>query len=173
MRISIVFLLLFISSCYTEQKAGRNLDKIKGKFPALMADKASQWYPCDSVLVSIDSSNYSTAPIDSIKAIIISQIDTLELHDTVCAGKCKPRIKTIRETIYKAIDKIPSSPSVIVKTVRIKDSAKISMYEESIKLLRAESDKYLSKSNRYIEFCMWLLLILFVSIIINILQIKR
>jgi hypothetical protein len=173
MRISIIFLLLLLCSCYTERKASNDLDKIKGKFPSLMANKASQWYPCDSVLISIDSSGYSVAPIDSIKAIIISQIDTLELHDTICAGKCRPRIKTIRQTIYRAIEKLPSSPSVIVKTVRIKDSAQISMYEESIKLCKEEQDKYLKKSSKYSEWCMWLSLILLISILFNIIQFKK
>jgi len=56
----LLFLCLILSSCLSQQKATKQINKIKDKYPAVVSKKAAEWFPCKTVKVKSDSVKYKT-----------------------------------------------------------------------------------------------------------------
>ena len=79
--------LVLLSSCYTMQKANKQLNKAQLNFPELVAKKSAEWFPCKTGKISSDSSDYlqwieqlnTIDTIYSIDTIISTKTDTLKV----------------------------------------------------------------------------------------------
>jgi hypothetical protein len=170
-----IFCIMLLDSCYTQNKAQKQLSKAKGKFPELVAKKNSEWYPCGWLVVDMDSTDYYRLNLDSLNTVIVNHTDTIDrlITDSICSDTCIKYIVKTR-TLIKNIQKyIPSKPSVIVKTIKIKDSALISYYEETIKIHKGNSDKYMQKYSKSLNWNIWLLVLLFISVLLNVILYRK
>ena len=97
--------ILFLFSCNSVKKAGRQLNRIYANNPEIIASKTRSWFPCIPVEVKRDSTKY---------VAFLSHIDTLLKVDTI-SEKCPERQVLIK---YKEILK---RPPAVHDTIKIKD----------------------------------------------------
>jgi hypothetical protein len=69
MRFILFNIIVLFSGCLSVKKAEKQLNNINNKFPELIAEKTSKWFPCITSVETIDSTEYNAwiCIIDSIK----------------------------------------------------------------------------------------------------------
>ena len=98
--LSCLILLLIISSCYTERKAERILDRVNSKRPDVVARKSAEWFPV------IGDTIYKEILNDSVRVMFLTAVDTLIVNtrDTIIQNKLIRAKEIIRE--YRPVEKI-------------------------------------------------------------------
>jgi hypothetical protein len=144
--------LLF--SCYTSQKANKQLNKAQLNYPELVAKKSAEWYPCKTGKIISDSSelNRWIEQINTIDTVYKTLADTL-----IISNDCpKALIK------YKyLLKKLPS----IHDTIIIESTAKQSALQLQLEAKTKELDNVKS---HYIG-SIWTIVISLVLLIISLL----
>lgn len=119
--------LIIFCSCYSQKKAGKQIDKALSNFPTVVAERCAKNFPCSSktdTLISYDLIKVPCPP-DTITEIIINEKE----------GKTDTVI-LIREGEVKTVE-LPAK----VVTVTIKDSAQIIA-------IRAGAEKEIAAANK-------------------------
>lgn len=98
--LSCLILFLIISSCYTERKAERILDRVNKKRPDVVARKSAEWFPV------IGDTIYKEILNDSVRVMFLTAVDTLIVNtrDTIIQNKLIRAKEIIRE--YRPVEKI-------------------------------------------------------------------
>ena len=172
--------LILIIGCYSPKKAEKQLDKAKDKYPALVAQKTSNWYPCKEIEIKTDSSAYKKwlASLDSIfnkGEDTIHITDTLEIISQECTAY-KNKIIAISSQLTKAkqtINLIRSrviNPPAIHDTIIKLDSTQIVILSEKLKQSEAEKEKHEKKHGFWFKFGISFLVAFLISLIFNILK---
>jgi hypothetical protein len=89
-KISWLILLFIIAGCYPLSKAKKQTDKAYEHYPAMVAGKASVWFPCKTVDSTV---TFDTSKVNDSSAYFKSKADSLL--------KVKQKILTERELVYK------------------------------------------------------------------------
>ncbi|CAB5217938.1 hypothetical protein UFOVP208_30 [uncultured Caudovirales phage] len=149
-------LCVVLSSCYTSQKANKQLNKAQLNYPELVAKKSAEWYPCKTGKVISDSSDLNRW---------IEQINTIDtvyktLADTVIISSDCPKALIKYKYLLK---KLPSIHDTIIIESTAKESALQLQLDEKIK----ECDKVKSHYISSIWFIVVALLLLIISILIK------
>jgi hypothetical protein len=184
--------LILIIGCYSPKKAEKQLDKAKDKYPALVAQKTSNWYPCKEIEIKTDSSAYK-GWLDSINSILGGNLyikpdtnwnnreyavhitDTIEITTQECTAY-KNKIIAISSQLTKAkqtINLIRSrviNPPAIHDTIIKLDSTQIVILSEKLKQSEAEKEKHEKKHGFWFKFGISFLVAFLISLIFNILK---
>jgi len=155
-------LVIFLMGCYSQKKASRQLTKVDAHYPELVAKKAELLYPTKITTDSV----YLVKWRDSIIDIIIKEIDTLRLIDTIYTN-CdiyKTRTNNLLEKLKLSYKTIPS------KIVTITDSAKNYLYQSKINSLEINVNKYRLKYESWLKVTICILILLIISLIVHILR---
>lgn len=151
MRILLI-LPFFLFSCYTSQKAEKQINRAYIEHQDMLRSKTRWWWPCVPVEVKRDSVKYIA---------FLQQLDTILKVDTI-SEKCPERQVLIK---YREILK---RPPAIHDTIKIKDSSD----EPIISDLTAKNSKLKDKIANGQKWIISLLIALCVSILINFIRKK-
>jgi len=178
MKKYIVFLVVFLSSCYSQKIANRQLNKAYIHHTGLTAQKFSEWFPCETL--QIDSSDkieyiYKT---DTLLKYIIRETEPINriLRDTIVryyngCDSLKKELKRAKNLIDHLTYQVQLKPIVYYKT--IVDSARNVSLQTQLNEANAELKK---KTKNYLMSLWWiigLLIALILSLIINFLNIRK
>lgn len=140
--------LVFLSGCYTAEKAARQVNKANYKHPEVVAKIARDFYPCTDLL---------------------KDDTTIFLRDTLIYIECPDNItpdskfETVRfDTLNKTITKIvrvPVNMPIITQVVTkwYEDSAKLKIASIQAIKLTADNESLQSKLARRTKYLWWLL----------------
>lgn len=161
-NLSVVLLLPFIlSGCYTEKKAQKDLEKANDKHPSVVAKFVLDKYPCteegDSTII------YDTVYRDI--EVLCPPTSIINIHDTIYKdGKRYP-------PLIKTIVSVPVPQKTIIKWYE--DSAKIKLYSIENNKLKSDLNNCGKKKESKSEWIKWLLICLGVSVILNLIQLRK
>ena len=150
----LLFSIVFLYGCYSQRVANNQLEKAKIKYPELVADKSSKWFPVLPIQITTDSTGYKLYldKLDSLNRSVLIQYDTIR-YDTT-------RYNYSKEIVYKYNTLLKQIPA-IRDTIRILDKAK----QEALELKATDTEKKLMESyklmNKISIVALILLLILF------------
>ena len=147
------FIFVVFGSCYTPQKANKDLNKANDKYPTEVAKFTRQHFPC----ITTDSI-YSADTLYKYLSVICppdtSQTDTIYLDKIVNKTNTKTRVIAI-----------PSKTITITK--RIEDSAQVNIIQSQLNIANQNLEKYRTRMEKKSEWIKWLLIALIVSLIAN------
>jgi len=152
-----IAIITTINSCYTSNKAEKELNKANEKYPEKVAAFAREKFPCKETGVdSIVKTEY-----DFIEIKCPDQAEPVEVIDTIYLTKqSKPKTYILYKDKFVAI---PSTTKIITKVVR--DSSCEILLKKSV-----EGQQILvGKNEKQSNWIKWLLILLAVSFIGNIL----
>jgi hypothetical protein len=142
--------IFFLVSCYTTEKAERQVNRAYIEHQDMLRAKTRWWWPCVPVEVKRDSTKY---------VAFLSHIDTLLQVDTI-SEKCPERQVLIK---YREILK---RPPAIHDTIKIKDMS----CEAIISDLSAQNSKLKDSNAKGQKWIISLLIALCVSIILHLIR---
>lgn len=158
MRLLLLSVCLFLSSCFTQQKATRKIEKIKDKYPALVSKKAAEWFPCKTIKIKSDSVKYKTV-VRTIK-----DIDTTYLMDTLFRLDTVLIEKNCTKVLYKYREILKEVPAVHDTIIQIDSSRLFTItYQRDSALL--DKSKMEVKYKVFLKISIWLFLILLLSLL--------
>ena len=159
MRLLLLSLLLLLVGCYSLKKATKQVRKANDTYPEMVAKFLQKEYPCidkKSDTTFIYDTSYQTKIDTFIIENPIISIDTIIKKDTIFR-QSKERVITITKTIVQ----------------KIEDSSKLSIASNQLNLVNKKLEKFIGKSEQKSEWIKWLLIILCISIIFNIILLKK
>lgn len=157
------FLLpIILLSCYTPNKASKQIDKAIEKHPAVAAKKFSEWMP-----IKIDS-----ADLVKWKSEMDSIFSTYNFADTfvtnnITYNNCNEKIKNANQRIQLIREKIITLPPVVKY-----DSTQIIILNDAIKRIEEKNKKYNNRIYLLIGVASALLLLILVIIFFIIKRLK-
>lgn len=167
--IAVAFL---IQGCYTQKKATEHVSKAAYKYPGVVAEMTRKLYPC-TVLLKTDT---ITTQKDSIVYVDVDCPDmpTNGTQSDYAGDDTVTLVRYATKTQIKTI-KVPVTLPVVTKTVNrwFEDSAKIFVLQKLSDGKQKEIDRLSGKLKQRNSWFLWLLLALGVSVVINVIQIKR
>jgi predicted nucleic acid-binding Zn-ribbon protein len=168
-----LIIILFFSSCFSEKKAERKLNKVYSYYPEVVAKKSSKLFPCINQTISIDTTDsvYRQIEIqiqkttDTLKSII-SQIDTIKDESKIKFYKAKliesyQFIEGLQQTLQRQVP-------YIEKTIKVTDTALQTEFDQ----INKECNDYRLRYEKLLKALIWLLVALSVSILINVIKLK-
>lgn len=163
-KIKYLCLALALCGCYTPHKALRELNKANDLQPKVVADYVGEHFPCKIKTDSIVTKDTLYQYVD----VVCPSIDSSRGDDTIYLDK----IKVVNKTkIVRQIIGIPSKSITITKYYE--DSAKI----RSLTLANSQTQESLTKcqgeKEKKSEWIKWLIICLCLSILLNIIQIRK
>lgn len=174
-----ILLIVMISGCYSVQKAEKEINKAQVNYPALVAKKSLEFYPCTYKVITdtFDVVKWRLQ-VDSIiktDTIYLNEITLKECVDLAAIKKVNDRLRAdisnkgiLISNLRKAINQVP----VVYKTVIVKDSAASYLLEKDLTAAKGSLDKTKEKVVERNNNIMLLLIILFFSLLVNLLQWK-
>lgn len=159
MRLLLLSLLLLLVGCYSLKKATKQVRKANDSYPEMVAKFSQKEYPCidkKSDTTFVYDTSYQTKIDTFIIENPIISVDTILKKDTIFR-QSKERIITITKTIVQ----------------KIEDSSKLTIAANQLNIANKKAEKFIGKSESKSEWIKWLLIILCISIIFNILLIKK
>lgn len=168
------FLLTTMNSCYTSNKANKEINKAFINYPELVAKKSSEWFPCEINVVKLDSIDNKKS--DSIIKDLNNKIQNI--HDTINniiyradSVKSKLQIKKIQKELMIANNLInelkQSKPMFIYRSVKVKDSARIYYLDYELNQTKKSELNYRNKQEQLLKISIWLIIALGVSLFFN------
>jgi tRNA nucleotidyltransferase/poly(A) polymerase len=120
MRLLLLSVCLFLSSCYTQQKATNQISKANEKFPEVVSKQMALLYPCKPIKAVSDSSKYKLwkKKLDSLNSLKIDSIlitDTCYLFDTVVKNKLVTDCERIVTKYREIIKSLPAIHDTIIQ----------------------------------------------------------
>lgn len=138
---------ILLSSCYTSNKANKAIQKAYVNYPAIVAERAMDWFPCIPAGIH-----------DSIDVQVLRLSDTIKqisFHDTLI----------VQRQLNKAVQIINR-----IKEIPVKDSAEIYILKNQFNELQKEKNEYQKKNEKNLRYINWLLLLLCGLFLINIIS---
>lgn len=183
MRLLLVSCAFLLFGCYSEKKAQQELIEAQLKQPAVVANFVAKNYPCDSVLIRVDTIEKVKWKIivDSLNKRIIIKKDTINkvLKDTIYLTDidCLNKISKLKNELagsYEFIDGLQEALNrqvpVIYQTYKVKDTALIQSKDFVINNLRDDVDKINEKNKSLLWWVIVLLILFGLSIIFHLIR---
>lgn len=179
MRLIIVLCGFLFAGCYSEKQAQQDLEKAKLKHPEVMTKFVAKNYPCDSVLVRVDTIEKVKWKIivDSLNKKIIIKKDTLNkiLKDTIFVQdkSSQQKINELKNELqgsYEFIDglqELLNNTPTIYKYYTSKDTALIQSKDFEINDLKKSFNEINEKRISLFWWVIILLILLGLSIILH------
>lgn len=154
-HIAIAVAILLLAACSTSEKL---YNKAKAKDPVKVAQLCSTDWPC------------ITTPQDTVRRTdTIVDIITVDCPNTTAYGPDSVIIR-VPVKVRVPVTGIKETKTI---TVRVRDSAKIFIADEKAKEAIAKAEKWQRKAENRNTVIMWLIVVLALSIIGNIIMIKK
>jgi hypothetical protein len=154
-----LLLALCLGSCYTPNKANKELNKANNKYPQLVAKFTREKFPC------ITKSADTLTTTDTLYQYVDVQCpDTTSQTDTIYLDKVKT--KTIKKLVA-----IPQQTRII--NHYIEDSAKIKVMAYENEQCDTKLKKEADKAETRLKWSMRLLIALIISMLLNIILFKK
>lgn len=152
MRFWYIVSIFILLGCYTAKKAEKDINKAKLNYPELIAEKCSEWYGCDTVIIIRDSVQFKewVNEIHSFDTIM----DTIRLKE-----KCPEILVKYREIIKR----VPP----VHDTIKIKDRAESEGWRLKYEGLRKEYEGNLKLTTKLSWLALFLLIILLLIAILK------
>ena len=188
----VVFLLIFLSGCYTQKKAEKQVNKAQLNHPIVVAKLAAKYYP-PILVTTTDSAAYKKylEQIDELNRFYESMAERV-VYDTVPgeievwedSTRVLQLTKTIKSlngklqaayaNVAALTEKAKSVPPVVKETTQ-QDSAKNTYYQEQIAVLTVQRDKVTKKLSDWktVAFFMLALSFILACLLFVALRIKR
>ena len=158
-------LALSLCGCYTPHKALKELNKANDLQPKVVADYVGEHFPCKIKSDSIVKTDTLYQYIDVVCPIVDS---LTKGGDTIYLDK----IKVVNKTkIVKQVVGIPSKSVTITKYYE--DSAKIKSLTLANSQTQASLTKCQGEKEKKSEWIKWLIICLCLSILLNIIQVRK
>lgn len=155
-------LALALQGCYSEHKALKDLNKANEFQPKVVSDFVGEHFPCkpktDSIIKIDTSYSYISIPCFGI--------DSLYTTDTIYLDKI-----IYKTSVVKKVIAIPSKTITVTKYYE--DSAKLKSLHLTISQAQTELNSYQQKKERDANWIKWLVICLGLSVILNIIQLKK
>ena len=170
----IVLVSIMMNSCYTSNKANKDIKKAYINYPELVAKKTSEWFPCDLQIIKVDSLDNKKS--DSLINDLNNRIQNI--HDTINnivyradSIKTKQQIKKIQKELMIANNLInelkQSQPVFIYRSFKVTDSARIYHLDFELNESKKSEIRYRNKQEQLLKICIWLIIALGVSLFFN------
>jgi len=158
MRLLLLSVCFLLCSCYTQQKATKQIDKANQKYPELIAKKCKELFPCKTVSIKSDSIKYKTI-LRTIKSIDTTYLmDTLFRLDTVLIEK------NCTKVLYKYRDILKEVPAVHDTIIQIDSSGLFVLtYQRDSALL--DKNKFQTKYKIFLQISILLFLLLILALL--------
>jgi hypothetical protein len=158
MRYTFIF-IIFLLSCHTARKSEKAINMVQLYHPEILAKRAAQLYPCKTIKISSDSTDF----INWIEQV--NQIDTIVVVDSLIrvdsfVTNCPKLVTRYRQLIRKY--------PIIHDTITIVDESKLIAKEYELSQMTIKNE---SNNKKYIR-CMYWIMWLFLIIICLLLAIK-
>jgi len=183
MRYITIIFAIFFTSCYTQKKAEKSLEKAQIKFPEVVAKKTSQWYPCGWAIINLDSAEKVkwSVFVDSVNNTIYKyRTDTIYKIEPKNCDEAMSYSRTLRLKLGDAnnlIDnlqkKLNLPPPTIYRTVLVQDSARMIVYQNKIDKLQGDKETLYKKMHTISWLCIWILILLAVSLLANYFRFRK
>lgn len=180
----LLFVFLFlVFGCYSERQAQRDLIEAQLKHPEVVTKFVAKNYPCDSVVIRIDTIEKVKWKIivDSLNKKIIIKKDTINkilkdtifLRDNDCLNKIS-KLKNELKDSYQFIDGLQETLNrqvpVVYQTFKIKDTALIQSKDYEISGLKKDFDSVNEKRINLLWWVIVLLILFGLSFILHLLR---
>lgn len=170
MKYFFVFFVLFLSSCFTEQKANKQLKRIEENYPLVISTKCSELYPPTIIRDSLKFTEFISR-IDtflSINTDTILVIDTILKTDLTILNKYNNlvvKLNSAESFVRQLKEDLRKNPPYIVKNII--DSSKVFTLTKQRDLALHDKEMF---RNRYdvflsIAFCLLIIIIVLISYI--------
>jgi len=148
---------IMMSSCYTSNKANKDINKAYENYPETVAAFTRDKFPCKETDVdSVVKTEY-----DFIEIKCPDQAEPVQVIDTLYLTKpARPKTYIVYKNKFVAI---PTTTKIITKIVR--DSSCEILLKKSVET----QQNYVRKNEKQADWIKWLLILLGISIISNIL----
>jgi hypothetical protein len=156
-RLLMIAVTIMMSSCYTSNKANKDINKAYENYPETVAAFARDKFPCKETDVdSIVKTEY-----DFIEIKCPDQAEPVQVIDTLYLTKpSRPKTFILYKDKFVAI---PTTTKIITKIVG--DSSCEILLKKSVE----DQQNYIRKNEKQADWIKWLLILLSISIIGNIL----
>jgi hypothetical protein len=167
--LSIAITFLF-SGCTTAKKIERKIGIYNVKKPAVVAEMTRRLYPC-TVLLKTDT---ITTTKDSTVWVECPDMPTNGTQTDYAGADTVQVVRYATKTQIKTV-RVPVTLPVVTKTVNrwFEDSAKIFVAQKQVQDKQKEIEKLTGKLEKRNKWFLWLLLALGLSVVVNVLMIKR
>lgn len=183
MRLIILSCALLFFGCYSEKQAQRDLIEAQLKHPEVVTKFVAKNYPCDSVVMRIDTIEKVKWKIivDSLNKKIIIKKDTINklLKDTIFLrdNDCLNKISSLKNELagaYEFIDGLQETLNrqvpVVYQTYKVKDTALIQSKDYEINGLKKDYDFVNEKRINLLWWVIVLLILFGLSFILHLLR---
>lgn len=172
------FILLCIMSCNTSKQVERRLNKAYVKDMNLVAKKTAEWFPCETKRVVIDTNarREIVRIKDSLGKEIVRITDTINivLYDTINNNQNIDRLRsTIKQAngliniLYNQLNNLPKD------TIYLTDKAELTSLKYQLEGLNKDNNLYRGRERSALLWIIALVVISSLSIILNIIKLKK
>ena len=166
------FILLLLSSCFSQKKAIRKINKVQIFYPEILAKKSSELYPCLNEVIKIDT--IEKIKTDSINKIIETKIDSFKIiMNSIDTIKDVQKLNFYKNKLIGSYNLIASlqeqlkQPS-IEKTIKVSDNTLKTQYDSLLK----DYNDYRNKYEKLLKIFIYLLVALSISILLNVIKFR-
>jgi pseudouridine-5'-phosphate glycosidase len=160
----LLFISIFFTSCYSEKKASKQLNKVSNEYPVLISQKCGELFPP----TIIKDTALITEYIQKIDTFLSTNTDTLLVTDTI-KKECSISVKELVLKLQNAnkfiqllkVD-LQNNPPYIVKNII--DTAKVFSLNKQIEKALKDKEDYKTRNEVMNKVCIWLLIIIIVLI---------
>ncbi|CAB5218801.1 hypothetical protein UFOVP215_18 [uncultured Caudovirales phage] len=167
MKYYFVFFVFFLSSCFTEQKANKQLNKIEKSYPSVLADRYSELFPPKVIIDSLKITDF----ILRIDTFLSINTDTLLVNNEVFKtdsaivnkyNKLVIKLNSANSFIEQLKTDLRKNPPYIIKTII--DSSKVFALTIERNQALKDKEKYHNRYDVFMTICIWLLIFLIILI---------
>ena len=155
--------MISMIGCYTENKALKDLNKAYDMHPNVVAKYSAEHFPCiGSEVVKYDTS------YDFVEIQCPDVNENSQVNDTIYLTKYIPRINSSKHSKVVAIP-----TKTIIKTIKVVNNAELNVSEFRLEQCESEKNDYIDKVVQRGNWIKWLLILLALSLVGNIILIRK
>ena len=160
----LLFISIFFTSCYSEKKASKQLNKVSNEYPVLISQKCGELFPPTIV----KDTTLITEFIQRVDTFLSRNTDTLLVTDTIkkdCSKNVKElvlKLQNANRFIQVLKSDLQNNPPYIVKNII--DSSKVFSLTKQRDIALKDREDYRTRNEVMNKVCIWLLIIIIVLI---------
>lgn len=160
----LLFISIFFTSCYSEKKASKQLNKVSNEYPVLISQKCGELFPPKIV----KDTTLITEFIQRVDTFLSRNTDTLLVTDTIkkdCSKNVKElvlKLQNANRFIQVLKSDLQNNPPYIVKNII--DSSKVFSLTKQRDIALKDKEDYRTRNEIMNKVCIWLLIIIIVLI---------
>jgi len=160
----LLFISIFFTSCYSEKKASKQLNKVSNEYPVLISQKCGELFPPTIV----KDTTLITEFIQRVDTFLSRNTDTLLVTDTIkkdCSKSVKElvlKLQNANRFIQVIKSDLQNNPPYIIKNII--DSSKVFSLTKQRDIALKDKEDYRTRNEVMNKVCIWLLIIIIVLI---------